>query len=98
GNALGGYIGLDFAFSHPDRVLTLVLACSMLGISEPEFTRALQSVRTEAFNDLPVEQKELGPAYQAANPAGVTEWKRLHDRSGRGNPVRLRNRINWSTL
>ena len=86
GNALGGYIGLDVAISHPERVLSLVLACSMMGISEPEYTRTLQSLRPKAFNDLPVELKELGPSYRAANPSGVAEWKKLHERSGTAQP------------
>src|SRR5262245_62033059 len=53
GNALGGYVALDMAIAHPDRVASLVLACSMMGISEPEYTRTLQSLRPKAFADLP---------------------------------------------
>jgi pimeloyl-ACP methyl ester carboxylesterase len=98
GNALGGYIGLDVAISHPERVLSLVLACSMMGISEPEYTRTLQALRPKAFDDLPAEMKELGPSYRAANPSGVAEWKKLHERSGKSSPVRLRNRIDWPML
>jgi len=98
GNALGGYIGLDVAISHPERVLSLVLACSMMGISEPEYTRTLQSLRPKAFGDLPAEVKELGPSYRAANPSGAAEWKKLHERSGTGSPVRLRNKITWPVL
>jgi len=98
GNALGGYVALDAAISHPDRVASLVLACSMMGISEPEYARTLQSLRPKAFDDLPIEVKELGPSYRAANPAGVAEWKRRHERSGTRSPVRLRNEITWSAL
>ena len=98
GNALGGYVGLDLAISRPERVLSLVLACSMMGISEPEYTSALESLRPKAFEALPIEVKELGPSYRAANAAGVSEWKKRHDRSGTRSPVRLRNRITWSVL
>lgn len=98
GNALGGYVGLDAALSQPGRVLSLVLACSMMGIAEPEYQATLQSLRPKAFEALPMEVKELGPSYRAANPTGVAEWKRLHDRSGKRSPVRLRNEITWASL
>jgi pimeloyl-ACP methyl ester carboxylesterase len=100
GNALGGYVGLDVAISHPERLLSLVLACSMMGISEPDYAKISQSLRPKAFNDLPVEVKELGPSYRAANPAGVAEWKKLHDRSlsGTRGAVRLKNKITWPAL
>ena len=98
GNALGGYVALDVALSRPDRVSSLVLACSMMGISEPEYTRTLQSLRPKPFDDLPAELKELGPSYRAANPSGVAEWKTRHERAGRGSPVRLKNTITWSAL
>jgi pimeloyl-ACP methyl ester carboxylesterase len=52
GTALGGYVALDVAISHPDRVTSLVLACSMMGVSEPEYARTLQSLRPRAFDDL----------------------------------------------
>ena len=48
----GGYVALDVAISHPDRVTSLVLACRMMGVSEPEYTRTLQSLRPRAFDDL----------------------------------------------
>ena len=98
GSALGGYIGLDIAISHPERLRSLVLACSMMGISEPEYSQTLQSLRPKAFGDLPMEVKELGPSYRAANPSGVAEWKKLHERSGTRTPVRLRNKITWQAL
>jgi pimeloyl-ACP methyl ester carboxylesterase len=98
GNALGGYIGLDVALSQPERMLSLILACSMMGITEPDYQKTLQSLRPKAFNDLPMELKELGPSYRAANPEGVAEWKKLHDRSGTRSPVRLRNKFTWQTL
>ncbi len=100
GNALGGYVGLDLALSQPQRLLSLVLACSMMGISEPDYVKTLTALRPKAFDDLPTELKELGPSYRAANPAGVAEWKARYARSvgeTRG-AVRLRNKIDWAAL
>lgn len=98
GNALGGWFGLDMAMSHPERVLSLVLACSTMGISEPDHAAAQESLRPKEFMQLPMEVKEVGPSYRAANPAGVAEWKKRKDRSGTGSVTRLRNKITWATL
>ena len=98
GNALGGYVGLDVALSEPQRVQSLVLAGSMMGISEPDYVKALQSLRPTEFGALPHTLKELGPSYRAANPQGVAEWETRQQRSGKQSPFRLRNKFTWATL
>lgn len=98
GNALGGYVALDVALSKPERVRSLVLASSMMGIAEPEYQRTLQALRPKPFSELPPEVKELGPSYRAANPGGVAEWKARHQHSAGRAPVRLRNKLTWETI
>lgn len=98
GNALGGYVALDVALSRPERVRSLVLASSMMGIAEPEYQKTLQALRPKPFAELPPEFQELGPSYRAANPAGVAEWKARHERSAGRAPVRLRNALTWQAI
>ncbi len=98
GSALGGYIALDIAMSNPERVHSLVLSGSMMGISEPAFKATLDSLRPKPFAELPMAVKELGPSYRAANPSGAAEWKMRQDRSGKRTPVRLHNKFTWETL
>lgn len=99
GNALGGYVALDVALSKPERVRTLVLASSMMGIAEPEYQKTLQSLRPKPFSQLPAEVKEIGPSYRVANPGGLAEWKARHERSAdKRAPVRLRNKLTWETI
>ncbi len=98
GNALGGYVGLDVALGHPARVLSLVLACSMMGIAEPAYQAVSASLRPKGFAEFPAELRELGPSYRAANPDGVAAWKTRHDRAGKSIGVRFRNKTNWATL
>ena len=98
GTALGGYVGLDAALSRPDRVRSLVLAGSMMGIAEPDYQKTLAALRPAPFSALPAELQEVGPSYRAAHPEGLAEWKARHARAGKGAPVRLRNRFTWETL
>jgi pimeloyl-ACP methyl ester carboxylesterase len=99
GNALGGYVALDVALSKPERVRSLVLASSMMGIAEPEYQKTLQALRPKPFSELPPEVQEIGPSYRAANPSGLAEWKARHERSAdKRAPVRLRNKVTWETI
>lgn len=98
GNALGGYVALDAALSRPQRVLSLTLACSMMGIADPGYQATLKALRPPQFDALPATLKELGPSYRATNPAGAAEWQGRHERAGKGAPVRLRSRIDWAAI
>lgn len=98
GNALGGYLALEMALSDADRLRSLVLACSMMGIAEPDYVKTLESLRPKAFDALPLTLKELGPSYRAANPEGVAEWEARQKRSGTRAPFRLRNKFTWDTI
>ena len=98
GNALGGYFGLDVAISHPERLRSLVLASSMMGIVEPDYVRAMTALRPKAFEELPLAVQEIGPSYRAANPAGLAEWNARHERATRRAPARLHNKFTWDAL
>jgi len=98
GNALGGFVALDAALTRPGRVRSLVLACSMMGIDEPDYQATSKSLRPPAFDALPATVKELGPSYRAGDPAGVAAWQALHERAGKGQPVRLRSRLTWAAI
>lgn len=71
GAAAGGRIALAHALAHADRLLGLALSGSALDLPVPA-----------AVHRLPVESRELGPAYRARNPDGVAAWRAVHDRAG----------------
>ncbi|MEV5847654.1 alpha/beta hydrolase [Streptomyces sp. NPDC051985] len=71
GAAAGGRIALAHALAHPGRLLGLTLSGSALDLPVPD-----------AVAHLPVESRELGPAYRAGNPDGVAAWRAVHDRAG----------------
>ena len=87
--ALGAFYALDFALLHPDRLRTLVIASSYLGIdaSETEYAEANARLRPPAFDALPIEFKELHPSYRASNPDGVAAWLALARQARSGPPI-----------
>jgi pimeloyl-ACP methyl ester carboxylesterase len=72
--AAGGFVALDFAVSHQDRLRSLVIANSIMQVQEPEYQAMLARIRPAQFNGLPEDFKELGPSYRAADPKGVERW------------------------
>jgi pimeloyl-ACP methyl ester carboxylesterase len=101
GTAAGGFSLFDFAISHPQRVRSLVCASSQAGIDEPSYAEVSRSLLPVGWRDLPVEFKELGPSYRAANPLGVRRWLELERAAQAGNQRIVQakaNSITWAAL
>jgi pimeloyl-ACP methyl ester carboxylesterase len=83
GTAGGGYVTLDYALTHPERLRSAVVACSGGGLqADPEYT-ALGSKygRTPEFGSLPAWFREIGPTYRVENPEGVERWIKNEENS-----------------
>jgi pimeloyl-ACP methyl ester carboxylesterase len=81
GVAAGGIAGVDFAISYSPRLLSLVVACSIGGVTDPSYVKVSESLRPKGFAEMPPEFRELGPAYRAANPEGVARWLELEHKA-----------------
>jgi pimeloyl-ACP methyl ester carboxylesterase len=96
GTAAGGIVAIDYALSFPEKVRTLVIANSIVGVQDEEYLELSRRLRpAPEFHALPVEIRELGPSYRAANPEGSARWKQL---SRQSTPVALKNRITFAAL
>ncbi|WP_410652798.1 alpha/beta fold hydrolase [Amycolatopsis sp. cmx-4-54] len=101
GAALGGYYATDYALSHPERLLSLVIVSSFMGISDPEYLRVTEWLRPPGFSDMRHDFLELSPYYRAANEAGAREWLAISDKSLGGHDVesqQLSQPISWARL
>ena len=78
GTAAGGFTAASFALMWPDRVHSLVLACTLLSGAERAVTSMLTFSREPWYNALPHEFRELGPSYRAIDKEGVQRWHDLH--------------------
>ena len=98
GTAAGGIVAVDYALSYPERLKTLVIANSIVGIQDDDYLEMSRRLRpAPEFNALPAEVRELGPSYRAANAEGTRRWKAL---AKEGHPAAqgTRNRITYSAL
>jgi pimeloyl-ACP methyl ester carboxylesterase len=100
GCAAGGGLALDYALSHPDRLLSLVVACAVGGIIEPDYAERAHRLRPKGFESLPASFRELSPSYRAANPEGVRDWERLEENAVTGSRMgqEPENRMDWTAL
>ena len=101
GSAAGAFVVPDYAQSHPDRLLSMVVSCSQGGVTEKSYRDKIAAINPPALGALPVSFRELGPSYRAANPEGRAQWERLeeHSRSGPGLVRQAaRNRIDFADL
>ena len=98
--AHGGYFALDYSLSYPEKVISLTLASSMLGVSDTAYDTMHQRLRPPFFNELPIDFKELGPSYRAGNPQGHERWKALAKAARPGGRVmpKLKNALSWESV
>jgi pimeloyl-ACP methyl ester carboxylesterase len=78
GVAGGGYIALDYAAWRPDRLKSLVLGATGLGLTgdaEAESFRARAAI--PGFDRQPPEVREMSPSYRGMDPEGVARWKEI---------------------
>jgi pimeloyl-ACP methyl ester carboxylesterase len=77
GVAAGGIVAIDFAISRSNRLLSLVLAGTIGGVTDPIYAVLSKSLRPDGFEAMPASFQELGPSYRATNPEGVARWEAL---------------------
>jgi pimeloyl-ACP methyl ester carboxylesterase len=101
GSAGGGFITPDYALTHPERLLSITIACSTAAVTDARFREVYAAMlRTPEIIDAPAWLKELGPSYRAANPEGVAAWRALEEFATPNGPVsqgRI-NDLNWDAF
>lgn len=80
GSAGGAGTVPRFALAYPKRVLSLTMACSLMGVQDAEY-QAIENVLTPQGVNLPPEFRELSPSYRAMNHTGVARWLALNSMS-----------------
>jgi pimeloyl-ACP methyl ester carboxylesterase len=96
----GAFVAADYAISYPQRLRSLVLACTMLGIQDGKLAQLTGGLRVPAFDALPASFRELSPSYRALNPAGTQQWEELeqHSRSDAGVRQTYANKLALEVL
>jgi pimeloyl-ACP methyl ester carboxylesterase len=95
GIAGGGYVALDYAAWRPERLRSLVLAATGLGlVGDEEADTFRKGAAIPGFGQLSAEVREMSPSYRGMNPQGVAQWKEIERRAmqpGAVNTLRTPN-------
>ncbi len=101
GSAAGGFIAPDYAISFPGRLLSLTVASSLGGVTDPVFLQTTARISSDVGLDgMSPAFRELGPSYRAANPAGVARWEALRQAAAKGPRARqvALNDLSWANI
>ena len=77
GVAAGGGAALEYVVAHPQRVASITVANSIGNVQDPDYVALGRRLRPPEFERLPLELRELGPSYRAADARGVQRWLEL---------------------
>lgn len=107
GTAAGGGVALQYALANRDKLRSVTVSNSIGNVQDKEYADMGNRIRPAQFNQLPLEIRELGPSYRAANPDGVKHWLALssegRETSGSipaGGPQAANspNAVTWASL
>src|SRR5499426_4352119 len=87
-SAAGGSVATDYAFSHPERLLSLTVSSNNLAARNGYIADTAARIRPKEEHTLPRWFWELGPSYRAANPEGTERWSELNRKSLAGKGAR----------
>lgn len=74
GAAGGGFVALDYAAWHPERLSSLVVAASTGSVSDPELQDFVARIEIPGIRSLPPHYREVGASYRGASPDGMKRW------------------------
>jgi len=103
GTAAGAIVAIDYTLSHPERLRSLTAANTIGGVQDADYLALSRRLRpSPQFDALPVDVRELGPSFRAANAEGTARWLALSQQSRSARPLPSpqtpRNRVTWERL
>jgi pimeloyl-ACP methyl ester carboxylesterase len=85
GVAGGGFVALDYAAWHPDRVSSLVVGASTGSLSDREIQDFVARIEIPGIRSLPAHYREVSASYRGANPEGTKRWLEIEHRARQPN-------------
>lgn len=81
GVAGGGFVALDYAAWHPEKVIAMVVGATTGQISEREMQEMTARIAIPGLTELPLQYREVGASFRAISAEGLAEWMAIEARS-----------------
>lgn len=81
GVAGGGFVALDYAAWHPEKVIAMVVAASTGQMSESDIQDYSARIAIPGLAQQHVRYREVGASYRGTRPEGVVEWIGIEERA-----------------
>jgi len=79
GVAGGGFVALDYAAAHPERLSSLVVAASTGSVSDKDVQDVIARIEIPGIRGLPAHFREVGASYRGTNPEGTKRWLEIEE-------------------
>jgi len=98
--AQGGFFALDYVIARPERVRSVAVISSYMGITDADYVTVNARLRPNFFASLPHDFQELSPSYRAGNPEGLAAWCELEKQAIPEKRVtpRMKQPLTWARL
>jgi len=97
GVAGGGFVALDYAAWHPERLSSLIVGASTGSVSDKEIQDVIARIEIPGIRALPAHFREVGASYRGANPEGTGRWLEIEEHARQPNaptqPLRSPNTL-----
>jgi pimeloyl-ACP methyl ester carboxylesterase len=97
GVAGGGFVALDYAAWHPERLSSLIIGASTGAVSDKEIQDVIARIEIPGIRALPGHFREVGASYRGTNPEGTTRWLEIEEHARQPNaptqPLRSPNTL-----
>ncbi|WP_200309684.1 alpha/beta fold hydrolase, partial [Streptomyces adelaidensis] len=97
---MGGIVATDYALYRQDRLRSLTVSGSLMGVQDAEYLELSQILLPASFRDMPVDFRELGPSYRGGDRDGVAAWLEINARTRMADAFTqsYENVITWAGL
>ena len=85
GVAGGGFVALDYAAAHPERLASLIVGASTGSVADKEIQDVISRIEIPGIRGMPAHFREVGASYRGTNPEGTAQWLAIEEHARQPN-------------